>query len=69
MREKADVLQKEAVHDAQALLLSMFLSEPGGVSGGTSYSVDTTRSLETPPETFGGFLVDIISKIERPPGF
>jgi len=33
MREKADVLQKEAVHDAQALLLSMFLSEPGGVSG------------------------------------
>ncbi len=31
--KKAIVVKRDAGHDAQQLLLSMFLSEPGGVSG------------------------------------
>ena len=67
MREKGDVL-RVICHDAQQLRLSMFLSEPGGVSGRRRISIRLTKFPETPPDTFGGFFVDIVSRIYRPPG-
>jgi hypothetical protein len=69
LRKKATVGQKDAGHDAQQLLLPMFLFEPGGVSGRRRIGIHATRFPETPPETFGGFFVDIVSRIKRPPGF
>ena len=67
--KKVTVGKEDAGHVAQQLSLPMFLSEPGGVSGRRRIGIHATRFPETPPETFGGFFVDIVSRIKRPPGF
>ena len=57
--KKVIVGEEDAGHVAQQLLLPMFLSEPGGVSGRRRIGIHATRFPETPPETFGGFFVDM----------
>jgi len=54
MREKGDVL-RGIRDDTKRVLLSMFLSEPGGVSGRRRITIRLTKFPETPPDTFGGF--------------